>query len=103
MKAKEPFLIEPLETGKLLAERVKSLRLIKGWTRNTLAMRAGVSTASLKRFETTGKASLELLLKTAHALSRLQEFNKLFAPPAARSIDELEARGDPPVRKRGRI
>jgi len=93
----------PAEMGKSLAERTKALRLLKGWTRNTLARRAGVSAASLKRFETTGKASLELVLKVAHALARLDEFSKLFQPPTAQSIEEMEQRAASPVRKRGRI
>jgi len=93
----------PGEAGKALAERAKALRLQKAWTRATLARRAGVGSASLKRFETTGKASLELVLKVAHALARLEEFSKLFQPPAAQSIEELEQRVTSPVRKRGRI
>ena len=96
-------LIGPAEMGSLLAGRVKTLRLLKGWTRETLARRAGVTAASLKRFETSGKASLELVLKVAHALARLEEFDKLFQPPAARSIEELEQRAVMPVPKRGRI
>ncbi|RPI59785.1 MAG: XRE family transcriptional regulator [Planctomycetaceae bacterium] len=96
-------LIGPAETGKLLADRAKALRLLKGWTRNTLAQRAGVTAASLKRFETTGKASLELLLKVAHALSHLDEFSKLLQPPPAQSIEELEQRTAKPTRRRGRI
>jgi transcriptional regulator with XRE-family HTH domain len=96
-------LMTPAEMGKLLADRAKALRLIKGWTRGTLAQRAGVSAASLKRFETTGKASLELVLKVAHALDRLEEFRKLLQPPEARSIEELERRAAKPIPKRGRI
>jgi len=96
-------LMTPAEMGKSLADRAKALRLIKGWTRNTLAQRAGVSAASLKRFETTGKASLELVLKVAHVLARLEEFRKMFQPPAARSIEELERRAARPIPKRGRI
>ena len=103
MNATMLTLVGPAEMGKSLAERTKALRLLKGWTRNTLAQRAGVSTASLKRFETTGKASLELVLKVGHALARLDEFGKLFLPPAARSIEELEQRTAAPMRKRGRI
>jgi len=89
--------------GSLLAGRVKTLRLLKGWTRETLAKRAGVTAASLKRFETSGKASLELVLKVAHALARLEEVGALFQPPAARSIEELEQRAATSVPKRGRI
>ena len=96
-------LLSPAEMGKSLADRAKALRLIKGWTRDTLAGRAGVSPASLKRFETTGKASLELVLKVAHALARMEEFSNLLQPPAARSIEELERRATKPIPKRGRI
>jgi transcriptional regulator with XRE-family HTH domain len=96
-------LVGPAEMGKSLADRVKTLRLVKGWKRDTLAERAGVTAASLKRFETTGKASLELVLKVAHALGRLDEFGKLLQPPAAQSIEELERRAAKPIRRRGRI
>ena len=96
-------LIGPSETGKLLADRTRTLRLLKRWTRSTLAKRAGVTPASLKRFEATGKASLELVLKVAHALGRLDEFSKVLQPPAARSIEELEQLAAGPARKRGSI
>lgn len=103
MNATTLSLVGPAEMAKLLADRAKALRLLKGWTRNTLAERAGVTAASLKRFETTGLASLELVLKVGHALSRLEEFNGLLKPPAAQSIEELERRAAKPMPKRGRI
>lgn len=93
----------PPETARLLAQRVRALRLLRGWTRDTLAQRAGVTAASLKRFEDTGLGSLELVLKTAHALARLEEFARLLQPPPAQSIEELERRASKPMRKRGRI
>ena len=94
--------LSPAETGKALAARMRALRLLESWTRETMAKRAGVSAASLKRFENDGKASLELVLKVAHTLARLDEFGKLFQPPMARSLAELEQRADKPARKRGR-
>lgn len=103
MNATVLTLLGPAETGKALAERIRALRLLKGWTRETLAKRAGISPASLKRFENSGEASLGLVLKTAHALARLDEFDKLFRPPAAQSIAELEALAAKPPRKRGRF
>jgi transcriptional regulator with XRE-family HTH domain len=103
MSATALSLVGPADIGTLLADRAKALRLLKGWTRNTLAQRAGVTAASLKRFETTGKASLELVLKVAHALARLEEFSKLLLPPAAQSIEELEQRAAKPLPKRGRL
>lgn len=97
-------LMSPAEIGAQIAERLKALRLAKNLTRETLARRAGVSAASLKRFETQGgKASLELVLKVAHVLGRLDELGELFQPPPARSIEELERRAEAPTRKRGRL
>jgi transcriptional regulator with XRE-family HTH domain len=96
-------LVGPAEMGRLLADRIKALRLLRAWTRSTLAQRAGVTAASLKRFETSGRASLELVLKVAHALARLDEFGKLLQPPPAQSIEELQQRAAKPARKRGRL
>ena len=89
--------------ARVLADRAKALRLLRGWTQNTLAKRAGVTAASYRRFETTGKSSLELVLKIAHVLARLEEIDQLFKPPRAQSIEELERLGAKPERKRGRI
>jgi transcriptional regulator with XRE-family HTH domain len=98
-----PSLMLPPDVGRLLAERVKTLRLLRGWKRATLAERSGVSAASLKRFETTGQISLESLLKLGHALGRLPEFSELLRPPAAQSIAELEGRYSRPLPRRGRL
>ena len=103
MNATTLTLLGPGEMGASLADRAKALRLLKGWTRETLARRAGVSASSLKRFETTGKASLALVLKISHALARLDEFGKILQPPPAGSIEELQRRAAKPGRKRGRI
>ena len=92
----------PVDLSEELAERVRRLRLDRNWTRATLAERAGVTVASLRRFETTGNSSLELLLKVAHALDRLHELDSLFRPAQARSMAELEQRTAHPERKRGR-
>ncbi len=103
MNATVLTLLGPAEMGKMLAERLRALRVQKGWTRETLAKRSGVTAASLKRFENEGKASWELILKVAHALSRLDELNKLFRSSAPRSLAELEQRAAKPARQRGRI
>jgi transcriptional regulator with XRE-family HTH domain len=97
-----PVLLTPDETGVALAGRCRELRLLRNWSRETLASRAGVTVASLKRFELEGKASLELLLRVAHALGRLDEFAQLLLPPRAQSMAELEQQARRPRRKRGR-
>lgn len=86
----------------LLAQRLRQLRLLAGWKQSTLAERSGVSLPTLRRYERTGNTSLEHFLKLCAALGRLDEFSVLLAPPAAQSLDELEARTARPIRKRGR-
>ena len=92
----------PDEVERMLAQRVRERRLLAGWKQSTLAQRSGVTLASLKRFEYTGKVSLENLLRLCHALGRLDEFDQLLRPPAAQSLAELEARTSSPMPKRGR-
>ena len=86
-----------------LARRLRELRLAKGWKQSTLADRSGVSLASLRRFEGSGKVSLQSLLKLVFALGRLDDFEAVLEPPAASSIAELEAREAKPTRQRGRL
>jgi HTH-type transcriptional regulator/antitoxin HipB len=93
----------PEQIASTLAARLKALRLARGWKQSTLAERSGVSLASLRRFEDSGKVSLQNLLDLAFALHRLDDFDSLFQPPPASSIAELEAASLRPVRKRGTI
>lgn len=93
----------PEQVSETLAVRVKALRLAKGWKQITLAQRSGVSLASLRRFEESGRISLQSLLELAFALNRLDDFDLLLQPPRASSLAELEAAEERPPRKRGRI
>ena len=63
---------------------------------------SGVTEASLKRFEQTGKVSLENLLKIMHALGRIQEIELLLKPPEVRSLNDLRAR-EQKIPRRGLI
>ena len=56
----------------------------------TLARRSGVSEGSLKRFEQTGKISMESFLKLIFALGRLDELSDILQAPKATSIKELQ-------------
>ncbi len=96
-----PELVFAADAAGLLAGRVMELRLAEGWKRETLAARAGVTTASLKRFERTGKASLELVLKVAGALGRLEDFRKVLEPAEFRTMAELERHAQVARRQRG--
>ncbi len=96
-------LATPEQVSQKLAARAKALRLARGWKQVTLAERSGVSLASLRRFEDSGKVSLQSLLDLAFALNRLDDFDVLLQPPPASSIAELERAEKRPVRKRGRV
>jgi HTH-type transcriptional regulator/antitoxin HipB len=96
-------LTTPEQVSQTLAARIRALRLARGWKQSTLAKRSGVSLASLRRFEESGKVSLQSLLKLAFALNRLDDFDGLLQPPPASSIAELEAAEKRPPRKRGRL
>lgn len=67
----------------------------------TLAERAGVSLASLRRFESSGRISVQNLLRLAFALGRLGDFEGLFEAAPASSLDELEAREEQNIPRRG--
>jgi len=80
----------PEEISQDLAKKLKTLRLQKRWKRSTLALRSNVTEASLKRFEQTGKVSMENFLKLVFALDRLDELQTILQPAVANSIKALE-------------
>ena len=67
----------PSEVSKALAERHRILRKQLKMSQEEMAERSGVSLGSLKRFDITGKISLDSLLKLTHLLGRLNEFDNL--------------------------
>jgi len=96
------ILTTPEETSKNLSIRLKELRLLKKWKRSTLAKRSGVTESSLKRFEQTGKVSMENFLKLIFALGRLDEIDALLILPAPQSLKELK-KNQKVISKRGSI
>jgi len=80
----------PEDIARELALKLKALRLAKKWKRSTLAERSGVTEASLRRFEQTGKVSLHHFLKLIHALGRLDDAASLLNPQEAGSLKELK-------------
>ena len=70
----------PLEVSKALAERHRNLRKQLKMSQEEMAERSGVSLGTLKRFENTGKISLDSLMKLMHLLGRLNELDKLLLP-----------------------
>jgi transcriptional regulator with XRE-family HTH domain len=67
----------PYEVSKEIAQRHRNLRKKLKMSQEEMAERSGVSLGSLKRFENTGKISLESLLKLLHLLGRLEDFNTI--------------------------
>ncbi len=69
----------PFDILKETAEKHRNLRKQLKLSQAQLAERSDVSLGSIKRFERTGKISFESLLRVAHLLGRLSEFEILFS------------------------
>lgn len=95
------FLQTPIGAQRMLAGRVRDARVALGLKQTTLATRAGVALASLRRFEQTGEVSLKHLMRICQALGRLDEFDGILRPPVAATMAELESRVTRPARRRG--
>jgi transcriptional regulator with XRE-family HTH domain len=92
----------PFEIAKQLADHVREKRLSLNMSQLSLAERSGVSLGALKKFEGTGKISLESLLKLAVVLGNLNDFSNIFIPKSPESFATLEELLGQKVRKRGR-
>src|SRR5476649_2469706 len=92
----------PQGVAKAIAARLKQRRLQIGWSRKTLAARAGINPWSLKRFEVSGRIALESLVKMAVVLGNIRDLEVLFAPRPNEptTLSELE-KLHPPARVRG--
>ena len=73
-----------------LVKRVKMRRKEQSLTQKQLAVRSGVSYASLRRFETMGEISLASLLRLAQELGCLEDFNSLFKRKMVSNLKEFE-------------
>ena len=65
-----------------------------------LATRAGVGIATVRRFEKTGAASIENVLRIATVLNAESGFEKLFEAPRYTSLDEALAQPEAAHRQR---
>jgi transcriptional regulator with XRE-family HTH domain len=87
-------------TLKALGERARQLRLLRKLRQDEVAARADVGVATVHRFEKTGTASIENVLRIATALEAETGFDKLFEAPAYASLDDMLER--PAAAKRQR-
>jgi len=83
----------------LWAERLRALRLRAGWRQLTLAERAGVSLATVRRFEKDGQTTLANLLRLCHALGVLDQCAELFPVPVPLSMQDLQKAAVAPARR----
>lgn len=83
-----------------LAKRLRQQRLAYAWTQVELAERAGVTVASLKRFETTGEISLIRLLQLCFTLHAIDDFEMLLREPVPKTMVDIEKQRK--KRKRGK-
>lgn len=86
------LLLTPFETSQLIAKSVREKRLSINLSQQSLSKTSGVSYSVIKKFELTGKISLESLLKIAAALGCLDDFSAVFKKnidEASTSLDEL--------------
>jgi transcriptional regulator with XRE-family HTH domain len=80
------------ETLRALGARARQLRLLRSLAQEELAERAGVGVATVRRFEKTGTASIEGVLRIAMALGAEHAFDSLFETPPYASLAEALAR-----------
>lgn len=96
------FFMTPHEVSLYISKRVQAKRLALNLTQKTLSERSQVSFGVLKKFERTGKISLESLLKIALALGSLEDFEDLFKQPLPEKLSSLDELLKEDKRKRGR-
>lgn len=92
----------PSEVAKHIAASAKKKRLSLNLSQHSLSERSGVSLSVLKKFERTGKISLESLLKIALVLGNLSDFADAFKPIPLQMLPTLDSLLKQKTRKRGR-
>lgn len=79
--------------------------MILGYTQDGLSKRSGVSLGSIKRFESTGKISLDSLLKLSVILEYLNQFATICTTNKQNinSMEELITQKEIKIPKKGKI
>jgi transcriptional regulator with XRE-family HTH domain len=95
-------LYTPAELTAQVGGRARALRLARGLRQADLAAEAGISLATLKRFEATGQAAFESVVRIAVALRAEADIAALFPPPVQRSLDDVIGQAKPRVRAQRR-
>jgi transcriptional regulator with XRE-family HTH domain len=69
----------PVGIAREIGARLKRRRLSKGWTQEELAKRSGVALSTLKLLESSGRGSIQRLIRVAVALGVDGDFRELFS------------------------
>lgn len=96
------FMMMPHEVGHYIAKQMQAKRLSFNFSQKTLSERSGVSLSVIKKFERTGKISLESFLKLTLVLDFLKKLKELFDEPASETFKSLDELLKDNTRKRGR-
>lgn len=96
-------LLMPSKAQQSLARNVRARRLAMGLTQAGLSARANVALGTLRKFERTGAASIEVLCKLLMVVGGLDELVEASAPTSTEfsSIDEVLDADEKPGRKYG--
>jgi len=94
------LLSTPSEVQQRLGKKAKALRLFHGFKRVTLSEKSGVSAATIRNFEQTGKITLENFIRIAFALHEEHKLGDLFELPEISSLQEIKKLSQP-LPKRG--
>lgn len=92
----------PKEDREKIGKKFKEIRLAQNLKRETLALRAGVSESSLKRFELSGEISLESFIKISNVLNVRSWIQSVFEEEYFTSLDEIMT-AKKKTKKRGTI
>lgn len=96
------FMTTPHEMATRIAKKMQARRLFLNLSQKSISERSGVSFGVIKKFERTGKISLESLLKIALILDSLEEFDGLFKEKDLENLVTLDELLKDKKRKRGR-
>lgn len=80
------------QISKLVAQRLRELRLQSNLTQGELAGRSGVPFSTYRHLESTGKGSVEILIKVLRALGALDRLDALVEEPVVGPYDTAHQR-----------
>lgn len=96
------LLMTPHDVAGYIAKQAQAKRLSLNLSQKTLSERSGVSFGVIKKFERTGRISLESLLKISLVLDSLEDFKTLFKPTSPEQFPSLDDLLKDKTRRRGR-